>query len=122
MPGCGIAYILRQMRKVDVLVGEMQQIPRTLAGAEQRKEMPVSSLNRCRKRDGDNPASAAQLAAVTGSAGEFSDLQNRARDAGIEFALRQDLAKAQEIEFGAGERVAGVMLAQTRDRRRECGR
>ena len=29
--------------------------------------MPVSSLNRCRKRDGDSPASAAQLAAVTGS-------------------------------------------------------
>src|SRR6266567_4325823 len=30
----GIADILRQMRKVDVLVGEMQQMPRPFPGAE----------------------------------------------------------------------------------------
>ena len=34
MRGVGIADILRQMRKVDVLVGEMQQVPRALPGAE----------------------------------------------------------------------------------------
>src|SRR3954462_12629014 len=34
MRGVGIADILRQMRKVDVLIGEMQQMPRPLPGAE----------------------------------------------------------------------------------------
>ena len=34
MRGVGIADVLRQMREVDVLVGEMQQMPRALPGAE----------------------------------------------------------------------------------------
>src|SRR6185369_830181 len=59
----------------------------------ERKEIPVSSLNKCRNRDGDSPASAAQLAAVTGSP-------------------QQRFTKTQGIEFGAGEFGAGVMFAQ----------
>ena len=34
MRGVGIAYILREMREVDVLIGEVQQMPRPLPGAE----------------------------------------------------------------------------------------
>src|ERR1700675_2281713 len=34
MRGVGIADILREMREVDVLVGEVQQMPRPLPGAE----------------------------------------------------------------------------------------
>jgi hypothetical protein len=63
----GIADILRQLRKVEILIGEMQQMPRALQARKARNEMPVSSLNRCRKRDEESLASAAQLAAVTGS-------------------------------------------------------
>src|SRR5216683_1822919 len=52
----------------------------------ERNEIPVSSLNRCRKREADNPASAALLAAVTGSP------ENRvicAIDEDLAFASRQ---------------------------------
>src|SRR4029078_588626 len=34
MGGVGIADVLREMREVDVLVGEVQQMPRPLPGAE----------------------------------------------------------------------------------------
>src|SRR5215831_3991398 len=34
MRGVGIADVLRQMREVEILIGEMQQMPRTLPGAE----------------------------------------------------------------------------------------
>ena len=88
----------------------------------ERNEIPVSSLNRCRKRDGDSPASVAQLAAVTGSPQNLADLHDRARHARIEHPLRQGFAEAQEIEFGAGEIVATLAARAICDRRRECGR
>src|SRR5947207_497109 len=45
----GIANILRQMRKVDVLVGEMQQMPRPLPGPERAERNPGLFLEQMQK-------------------------------------------------------------------------
>src|SRR3954451_2032005 len=99
------------MRKVDVLVGEMQQMPRPLPGTERTEGNAglfleqMQEARRGQSRLGGAARRRHRLAA------EFSNLQTRARHAGIEFALRQGLAEAQAIELRAGE-LAGVMFAQ----------
>src|SRR4029453_18373024 len=101
MRGVGIADILRQMRKVDVLVGEMQQMPRPLPGAERAEGnagLFLEQMQEARRRKSGLGGAACRRHRL---AGEFSDLQNRTRDAGIEFALRQGLAKTQAIELRA---------------------
>src|SRR5258708_1246463 len=112
MGGVGIADIRRPMRKVDVLVGEMQQMPRPFPGperAEGNAGLFLEQMQEARRGESCLRGAARRRHRL---AGEFSDLQNRARHAGIEFARRQRFAKTKRIEFGAGERVAGVMFAQ----------
>src|SRR5256885_6745208 len=111
MRGVGIADILREMRKVDVLVGKMQQMPRALPSAERTEgnaRLFLEQMQEARRGQAGLRGAARRRHRL---AGEFSDLQNRARHAGIEFAMRQRLAEAQQIEFGAGK-IIGVMFAQ----------
>src|SRR5436309_3362728 len=112
MSGIGIADILREMRKVDVLVGEMQQMSRPFPGAERTEgnaRLFLEQMQEARRRHSRLGGAACRRHRL---AGEFSDLHNGARHAGIEFALRQGLAEAQQIELGAGKIIAGVMLTQ----------
>src|SRR5258705_13833578 len=53
MRGVGIADILREMRKVDVLVGEVQQMPRPLPGPERAERDPgffLEQMQEARRR------------------------------------------------------------------------
>src|SRR5882724_3055448 len=112
MRGVGIADILREMRKVDVLVGEMKQMPRPLPGAERTEGNAGLFLEQMQEaRRGQSGLGGAARRSHR-LAAEFSDLQNRARHARIEFAPRQRFTKTQRIEFSAGELVACVMFAQ----------
>ena len=67
MGGVGIADFLRQMRQIEVLIGEMQQVPRAFPGPEGAEGDTGLLLEQMQEARGDNPASAAQLGAVTGS-------------------------------------------------------
>ena len=103
MGAVGIADILREMREVMSWLAKCSRCRARFQARKERNEMPVSSLNRCRKREGDNPASAAQLAAVTGSPENLPICAIDARHARIERAPRQRLAEAHRVEFGAGD-------------------
>src|SRR5438445_626592 len=112
MRGVGIADILREMRKVDVLVGEMKQMPRPFPGAERTEGNAGLFLEQMQEaRRGESGLSGAARRRHR-LAGEFSDLENRTRHPAIEFAPRQRFAETKRIEFGAGEFVACMMLAQ----------
>src|SRR5258707_5449012 len=53
MGAVGIADILREMREVDVLVGEVQQMPRTLPGAERAERdsgLFLEEMKKARRR------------------------------------------------------------------------
>src|SRR4051812_2224009 len=94
----GIADILREMREVDVLVGEMQQMPRPLPGAERAERDSGLFLEqmqeaRCRQRGLRGTACGRHRLAA-----EPANLQDRARHARIEHALRQDFAETEGIE------------------------
>src|SRR4051812_28557667 len=112
MRGVGIADVLRQMRKVDVLVGEMQQMPRPLPGTERAEGNAGLFLEQVQEARRGQSSLGGTARRRHRFAAESTDLQNRARHAGIEFAPRQRFTKTQGIEFGAGELVAGVMFAQ----------
>src|SRR6185312_3879134 len=111
MRGVGIADVLRQMRKVNVLIGEMQQMPRPLPGAERAEGNPGLFLEQMQEARRRQPRLRGAARRSHRLAGEFSDLQDRARHAAIELARRQRLAEAERVEFGAGEFAAGVMFA-----------
>src|SRR5712675_1764764 len=90
----GIADILREMREVDVLVGEMQQMPRPFPGAERAKRnagLFLEQMQEARRRQSGFRSTACRRHRL---AGEFSDLQHRARHARIELACGQGFAKA----------------------------
>src|ERR1700755_3242899 len=73
---------------------------------KERKEMPVSCLNRCRKREAESPASAAQRAVVTGSPENFPIVTIRRTTPGVERAARQGFAETHLVERGAVDVVA----------------
>src|SRR5712671_6128620 len=76
-----------------------------------RNDTPVCSLNRCRNRDGDRPADAAQSAAVILLAEKSSSFAG-APDAMIQLAVRQRFAKAQLIEFSGGKTATPLLQPQ----------
>src|SRR3954464_10160062 len=100
------------MREVDVLVGEMQQMPRTLPGAERAERDSGLFLEQMQKARRRQPGLRGAARRRHRLAAESYDLHDRPRHARIEHALRQRFAKTQQIEFGAGEIVATLMLAQ----------
>src|SRR6185436_6608637 len=90
----------------------MKQMPRPLPGTERTEGnsgLFLEQVQEARWRQSSFRSTARRRHRL---AGEFPDLQNRARHPAIEFAPRQRFAEAERIEFGAGEFVAGVMLAQ----------
>src|SRR6185437_12371265 len=101
MRGVGVADILREMRKVDVLVGEMKQMPRPLPGTERTEGnsgLFLEQVQEARWRQSSFRSTARRRHRL---AGEFPDLQNRARHPAIELAARQRFGEAERIEFGA---------------------
>src|SRR6266446_6582079 len=112
MRGVGIADILREMRKVDVLVGEMQQMPRALPGAERAERNSSLLLEQMQEARRRQPGLCGAARRRHRLAGESSDLHDRPRHPRIEHAPWQSLAKTQDVEFGAGEIVAASKLAE----------
>src|SRR6478752_2490655 len=107
-----IADILRQMRKVDVLVGKMQQMPGALPGAERTERdssLLLEQMQEARWRQAGFRRAACRRHRF---AGEFSDLHDRPRHARIELPLRQSLAKTHDVEFRTGDIAAALALAQ----------
>src|SRR3954454_25072150 len=101
MRGVGIADVLREMREVDVLVGEVQQMPRPLPGTERAERNAGLFLEQMQEPRRRQTGLASATRGRHRLAAESSDLHNRARHAWIERALRQHLAEAQGIEFSA---------------------
>src|ERR1700712_531644 len=108
----GIADILREMREVDVLVREVQQMPRALPGAERTERdsgLFLEQMQEARRRQPRLRGAACRRHRL---AAEFSDLHDRTRHPRIERAARQRLAETEGIEFGIGNVVAALTFAQ----------
>src|SRR5882672_1740993 len=108
----GIADILRQMRKVEVLIGEVQQMPRTLPGAEGAKRDAGLLLEQVQEARRGQSSGCGTACRRHRPAGKGVDLRNRPRHARIERALRQYFAEAHDVEFGAGDAVAMLQITQ----------
>ena len=80
--------------------------------------MPVSSLNRCRKREAAETRFGRTGIRRHRLAREAADAGNRAHHARVEHASRQRLAKTHLIEFGGGD-VVVTALAQQRIGRKD---
>src|SRR4051812_9507134 len=107
----GIADILREMREVDVLVGEVQQMACALPGAERAERDPglfLEQMQEARRRQARFRGTACRRHRL---AAKLSDLHDRARDPRIERTARQRLAEAQGIEFGIANVVTAVLAA-----------
>src|SRR3984885_13775449 len=107
-----VADILGQMGEVDVLVDEMQEMPRPLPGAkgakryaglllEQMQEAGWRQIDRCRAIGRRHLA-----------AGEIIEAQSGAPDALIDVAVGQFLTENQPFEFGGGEAAAPLLTTQ----------
>src|SRR3978361_1965435 len=92
----GIADILREMREVDVLVGEVQQMPRALPGAERTERDSGLFLEQMQEARRRPPR-------VRGAA---------RRRPWIVLAARSGLAETEGIEFGIGNGVAALTSPQ----------
>src|SRR3984957_14026386 len=108
----GVADILREVRQIDVLVDEMQQMPLPLPGAEgakryagllleQMQEPGWRQIDRCRAIGRRHLAP-----------GEIVEAQGSAPDALIDVAVRQFLTKNQPVEFGGGKAATPLLTAQ----------
>src|SRR5690349_10493736 len=75
MRGIGIADILREMRKVNVLVGEVQEMPRPLPGAERAEGDSGLLLEEVQEARGRQARFSGAARGGHRLAGEFSDLQ-----------------------------------------------
>src|SRR4051794_24502734 len=106
MGGIGITDVLGEMRQIDVLIGEVQQMPRTLPGSERTERdsgLLLEQMQETRRRQPRLRRTACRRHRV---AAEFSDLRDRAHDARVERARRQSLAKTHDVEFGIGNIIA----------------
>src|SRR5712664_706059 len=108
----GIADILRQMRKVEVLSGEVQQMPRALPGAEGTERDASLLLEQVQEARRGQSGGRSTACRRHRPAGKGVDLRNRPDHARIERALRQYFAEAYDIEFGAGDAVAMLQITQ----------
>src|SRR5882724_11219344 len=108
----GIADILREMREVDVLVGEMQEMPRPLPGperAERDSGFFLEQMQEARRRQPGFHSTACRRHRL---AAKLADLRDRAHHAWVERAGWQRFAKTHDIEFGIGDIIAMFHLAQ----------
>src|SRR5439155_26511378 len=85
----GIADVLRQMREVDVLVGEMQQMPRPLPGAERAERDSGLLLEQMQEARRRQPGFRGATRGRHRLAAKPSNLQDSAGHAWIENARRQ---------------------------------
>src|ERR1700722_19059464 len=93
MARIGIADILRQMRQIDVLIGEMQQVPSTLPGpecAERDASLLLEQMQEARRGKSGLRGAACSRHRISAKA---TDLGDRSDNAWIERTRRQRLAK-----------------------------
>src|SRR3954454_24079046 len=113
MGGIGIADVLREMGEVEVLVGEVQQMPRALPGAEGAERDAGLFLEQMQETRSGKSGVRRACVRRHGLTREATDTGDRTRHARVEHAARQRLAKTHLVEFGGGD-VAVATLAQQR--------
>src|SRR5882757_7815539 len=100
------------MGEIDVLVGEMQQMPCALPGPERTKRYSGLFLEQMQEARRRQPRLAGAACRRHRLAGKSSDLRDRAHHPRIERPLWQGFAKTHDIEFGAGDLVTILPLSQ----------
>src|SRR6185437_11014771 len=100
MRGIGIADILREMGEVEVLIGEMQEMPRALPGAEGAEGNAGLLLEQMQETRSGKTVFRRTARRRRRLAREFPDGRDRPHHARIEPALRQSFAKAHPVELG----------------------
>src|SRR4051794_40203742 len=113
MGGIGIADVLREMGEVEVLVGEVQQMPRALPGAEGAERDAGLFLEQMQETRSGKSGVRRACVRRHGLTCEATDTGDRTRHAGVEHPARQRFAKTHLVEFGGGD-VAVAALAQQR--------
>src|SRR3984893_14260616 len=97
------------MREIEVVIGEVQQMPRPLPvpeGSERDAGLLLEQMQETRRRQ---PGMGRTTCRRHRLAAKFSDLRDRAHHARIEPAPRQGFAKTHPVELGAGDIVATLM-------------
>src|SRR5450631_2740203 len=113
MRGIGGPDVLRQMRKIDILVDEMQQMPRALPGAkgtERHAGLLLKQMQEPRRRQ---PHSSGAVSRGHLAAGEIVEFCGRLLDAAIDVAVGQNLAKEQPVELSRGKAAAALLPTQS---------
>src|SRR3954465_7247668 len=102
----GIANVLRQMREIDVLVDEMQQMPRPLPGAECAERdagLLLEQMQEARRRQA-NRCGAVGRGHL--DAAEIVEFRSRRADPAVDIALGQILSETELVEVGGGKAAA----------------
>ena len=105
MRGVGIADILRQMREVDVLVGEVQQMPRALPGAERAERnagLFLEQMQEARRRQIRPPRRSSPRSLARRQ--NLPSLDDRARHARIECRAAAALRRSTSVSNSALEK------------------
>src|SRR3954471_21618883 len=113
MGAVGIADVLREMGEVEVLVGEVQQMPRALPGAEGAERDAGLFLEQMQETRSGKSGVRRACVRRHGLTREAADTGDCTRHAGVEHPARQRFAKTHLVEFGGGD-VAVATLAQQR--------
>src|SRR3954469_17492166 len=113
MGGIGIADVLREMGHIEVLVGEVQQMPRALPGAEGAERDAGLFLEQMQETRSGKSGVRRACVRRHGLTREAADTGDCTRHAGVEHPARQRFAKTHLVEFGGGD-VAVATLAQQR--------
>src|SRR5258705_11523847 len=105
----GVADVLRQVRQIDILVGEVQEKPRALPGAKRAERYPGLLLEQVQEPRRRQTGRCGAIGGRHLAGGEIVEFCGGSVDAMIQLAVRQRFAKAQLIEFG-GMKTAPRML------------
>src|SRR5258705_12895792 len=95
----GVADVLRQVRQIDILVGEVQEMPRALPGAKRAERYPGLLLEQVQEPRRRRTGRCGTIGGRHLASGEIVELCGGSLDAMIQLAVRQRFAKAQLVEF-----------------------
>ena len=101
-----IADILRQMREIDILVDEVQQMARPLPGAEGTERHAGLLLEQMQEARLRQPHRRRAFGRVDIDVGKFAQPRDGLGDALVECAGRERLAEEDRVEFAGGESLA----------------
>src|SRR6476659_6775649 len=112
MRGVGVADVLRQVRQIDVLVGEMQQMPRALPGTKRAERYAGLLLEQMQEPRRRQTGRCGTIGGGHFGGGEIVELCGGALDALIQPAVRQRFTKAQQVEFAGGKTATALLQPQ----------